>query len=116
MIGRDGLIMIALGGPGPETALLAPADLLFAHEPADPISSMPLAALTQGHLDARRSISPAAVLVDLGDLLFELLILAPALAELVLSLSPVVKTAGGDLKSLARRLDRMLSLHGRDGL
>jgi hypothetical protein len=51
-IGRNGFIVIALGGSHPIPALLPTAKVLLAHEPANAIAAVSTAAVAQGHLNA----------------------------------------------------------------
>lgn len=107
-IGRDRVIMPTIGGDHPVASLLPATEVLFAHEPADPLASMPLARSSQASLDARGTINAAALLMETVDFPLELLVLPLALPGLSLALAPVVIPAGRNLKGIAQLPDGML--------
>src|SRR6266699_1594794 len=115
-IGRDRLIMVAIGGEHPVTPFWAATDLFFAHETTQTVSAMALAVGAQRNLDARSAIGLAALLVNAPDLLLQALILPGPLAGVLLPPAPVVVAAGPDLKSLAQSGDGMLSFQRIDPL
>src|SRR5438477_6536971 len=97
-IGRDGLVMFAVGGDHAIAPFLPAADLFLAHETAQAIAAVALAGGAQSGLDARSAIGLVAFLVQAPDLFFEALIFLGARAGLLLAAGPVVVAAGGDLK------------------
>jgi hypothetical protein len=115
-VGRDGLVVLAVGGDHAVTALLAPANLLLAHQPADAVAPVPPAQLAQAGLDARTAISLPALLVDATDLPGQLLIFLLAFGRLALPRAPLIIAAPGCIKSLAEQRDGMLGFQGVDPL
>src|SRR6185295_12864511 len=110
-IGRDRLIMPAVGCPDAKALSLPPTNLLLSHQPLQTVASMSLATSAQNRLDARSSISLPTLLMDLADLLFEPLILLPAQPRLPLPFLPVIISTGGNAKGLAQCPDGMLASH-----
>ena len=108
--------MPALGRDRSKPAPLSSTELLLAHEPVDPVSPVPMTALSQRHLDTRRPIGLPAVLVDLGNLQFKGLVLLEPLTSALLPPLPVVVAAGRDFQRLAQSPNRVLSFHGVDAL
>src|SRR3954464_4693868 len=110
-IGRDRLIMPAVGCPDAKALSLPPTNLLLSHEPLQTVAPVSLAASAQNRLDARNSISLPTLLMDLADLLFEPLILLSARPRLCLQFLPVIKSTGGNTKCLAQGPNGMLASH-----
>ena len=82
----------------------------------DAIAAVPPAECAQASLDAWNTVSGPALLVEVADVHFELLILLLPCSGLALALLPVVIAAFGDFKSLAEQRDGMLIFHGFDPL
>lgn len=96
VIGRDGVIVVAVGGLDAVAALLAAAQTRRAHEPGDAIAAMVAALLAEHLLDARTAIGLPAFGKHGGDLPGERLVRQGAPAGLVTALLPVVEAAGGN--------------------
>ena len=96
MIGRDGVIVVAVSGLNSVAALLAAAQTRSAHEPGDAIAAMTAALLTEGLLDAWTAIRLPAAGKNGGDLPGESLVRHRARAGVVTALLPVIEAAGGN--------------------
>src|SRR5207253_10869174 len=63
-IGRDGMLMVAIGRPHPVTAPLPSAYGRFTHQPTQTVSAVSLALGTEAGLDTRTAVGLAALLVN----------------------------------------------------
>ena len=63
--------MVAVGGLDAVTALLSAAKVLFPHEAGDAIASVALSLFAQRGGDARTAVGFPALMMNLGDLVFE---------------------------------------------
>jgi hypothetical protein len=77
---------------------------------------MPLATRSQARLDPRGTVGATAILVDVADLGFELLVLLLALARVGLPSAPSVIPARGNPKGLTQLPDGMRAFQGVDPL
>ena len=115
-VGRNGLIVVAVGGAHPKAAPLPAAKALLAHEPRDPIATVSLTGLLQRLPDPRRAIGLAALLMDLANLLLEVLVFLGTAARVLLAFVPVVIATGRNFKHPAESSDGMFSFQGVDPL
>src|ERR1043166_1673654 len=115
-VGRDGLVVLAVGGYNAIALLLAATQTLCAHEARNAIAPMPLTLATQVHVHPRCAVGLPAFIVDSHDLGPELLLFQGARSRAAFSLLPVVIAANGDLQSLTQRSNGMLGFHCFDPL
>ena len=94
-VGRDGLVVLTVGGLNAIAPLLAPAQAGGLHESGDAIAAMGGALLVERLLDARTAVSLPAAGKNGGDLAGELLIRHRPRTGAITAVLPAVETAGG---------------------
>jgi len=104
-IGRDGVIVIAVGGLDAIATLLASAQARLLHEPGDAVASVVESFFAQRLDHARAAISLAAPGMEGIDRLGQRLVFHRARAGVGASIEPVVVAAGRDFQIAAKRQD-----------
>src|SRR5215471_3244091 len=115
-IGRNRLVVMAVGGQDAVASFVPTHQALLAHQPGDAVAPVPPPLGAQMHLNARRTVGLATVPVNALNLLLELEVLLAAGAGVGLAAPPVVIAAGRGLECLAERADGVLVFHGFDPL
>jgi hypothetical protein len=115
-IGSNGMVMVAVGGAEPVTALLPTVKVVRSHESSDTVAAMLEAALAQLIDDARAAIGFAALEVDGFNLLSQSLVFLSSFTGFELPFLPVVIAAERDLQDLAEHRHRMMGFHRVDPL
>ena len=110
-IGRDGVVVVAVGGAHTVAALLAAAEARGPHEPGDAFAALPVTLLAQGLLHPGTAVSLPALGVNGLDAARQTLIGQGAWTGRLAALLPGVVTAGGDGQVMTQGQDGMAGLH-----
>ena len=105
-IGRDGIIVVAVGRARTITPPLTSTELLLSHQPGDAVASVAPAFLEQTNLDARGTVRLAALFVEARNLGFEFLINLGSFAWTGLPFAPGIVTTGTDVKAPGTKSQR----------
>lgn len=113
-IGRNGLIVVAVGRLDAIAAFLATAQALLLHEPRDAVASMAASFFAQLFLDTRSAIGLSAAGMNLVDLLGQHLVFHRSHARTNTPPLPVVIAAGGNFQVQTEREDGVIRFHRVD--
>ena len=110
-VGRDGMVVVAVGGPDAPASLLTPAKALSIHQASHTVTPMTLTLLLEFSDDARAALGLAAVRMNGPNLLGQLLVLEGSRPRCFAPSKPSVITALGHLEVRAKQVDGMVAFH-----